>query len=44
MTKEGEGIIGATRSSQDLTKKSAKSASTLDEDWEGMDLQAASAI
>ena len=42
--KDGEGIANATLSSQDLQEKSEKPAGTSDEDWEEMDLKAASTI
>ena len=44
MAKEGKGVAGATRSSQDLTGKLAKSAGTSNEDWVEMDLKAACTI
>ena len=44
MTKDGEGIIGATRSSQNFIGKSAEPASMSNEDWEELDLKAASTI
>jgi len=44
MAKEGEGVTGAIGSSQDLIGKSAKLVGTSNEDWEEMDLNAASTI
>jgi len=44
MTEDGEDVVSATTSSQDLTGKSTKLAGTSYEDWEKMDLKAASTI
>ena len=44
MTKVGEDIVGATGSSQDIIKKVRKTIGISDEDWEDMDLKAASTI
>ena len=44
MTKDGEGIVGATRSSQNFIGKSAEPASMSNENWEELDLKAASTI
>ena len=40
MTKEGKGVAGATRSSQDFAGKSAKPTGTSNDDWKEMDLKA----
>jgi len=44
MAKDGEDIVGATGSSQDIIKKVRKTIGISDEDWEDMDLKAASTI
>ena len=44
MEKEGEGVVGATGSLQNLEGKVSKTCKYVDEAWEEMDLKAASTI
>jgi len=44
MANEDEGVAGATGSSRDFAGMSAKPTVTSDENWEEMDLKAASTI
>ena len=44
MAKEGEGIVGAIGSSQDLTGKVSKTCKYVEEDWKEMNLKATNMI